>query len=47
MSSLLSPIVAKPPDERLGQEKQIQRLSEMLYESEDKVTALRAQEKVK
>ncbi|KAI8888887.1 hypothetical protein K501DRAFT_10800 [Backusella circina FSU 941] len=46
MSSLLSPLVTRPSDERLGQEKQIQRLSEMLHESEDKVTALRAQEKL-
>jgi hypothetical protein len=34
------------PDERIGLEKQVQRLSEMLHESEDKVVALKSQEKV-
>jgi hypothetical protein len=47
MSSLLSPLVSRQtPDERIGLEKQVQRLSEMLHESEDKVIALRSQEKV-
>lgn len=48
MSSLLSPLVSRQvvPDERVGLEKQVQRLSEMLHESEDKVIALRSQEKV-
>lgn len=48
MSSLLSPLVSRQqvPDERVGLQKQVQRLSEMLHESEDKVAALRSQEKV-
>lgn len=48
MSSLLSPLVSRQqvPDERIGLQKQVQRLSEMLHESEDKVAALRSQEKV-
>lgn len=47
MSSLLSPLVSRHmPDERIGLEKQVQRLSEMLHESEDKVVALKSQEKV-
>ncbi|CAO3611333.1 unnamed protein product [Mucor fragilis] len=47
MSSLLSPLVSRQtPDERIGVEKQVQRLSEMLHESQDKITALQAQEKV-
>ncbi|KAI8639197.1 hypothetical protein BD408DRAFT_274804 [Parasitella parasitica] len=47
MSSLLSPLVSRQiPDERTGLEKQVQRLSEMLYESQDKITALQTQEKV-
>ncbi|KAL7308466.1 hypothetical protein PS15m_011666 [Mucor circinelloides] len=47
MSSLLSPLVSRQiPDERIGLEKQVQRLSEMLHESQDKITALQTQEKV-
>jgi hypothetical protein len=49
MSSLLSPLVSRqvqPADERIGLEKQVQRLSEMLRDSEEKVSALRNQEKV-
>ncbi|KAI8087755.1 uncharacterized protein B0P05DRAFT_584972 [Gilbertella persicaria] len=47
MSSLLSPLVSRQiPDERMGLEKQVQRLSQMLHESEDKVMALKHQEKV-
>lgn len=47
MSSLLSPLVSRQiPDERIGLEKQVQRLSEMLHESEDKVAAMKSQEKV-
>ena len=47
MSSLLSPLVSRQvPDERIGLEKQVQRLSELLHESEDKVTLLKSQEKV-
>jgi hypothetical protein len=47
MSSLLSPLVSRQiPDERIGLEKQVQRLSEMLHESEDKLVASRRQEKV-
>ncbi|KAG2230469.1 hypothetical protein INT48_003017 [Thamnidium elegans] len=49
MSSLLSPLVLQQhqrPDERIGVEKQVQRLSEMLHESQDQVNALKSQEKV-
>ncbi|OBZ86210.1 hypothetical protein A0J61_05737 [Choanephora cucurbitarum] len=47
MSSLLSPLVSRQmPDERLGLEKQVQRLSQMLHESEENVSALRNQEKI-
>lgn len=49
MSSLLSPLVSRQPtaaDERIILEKQVQRLSEMLHDSEEKVNALRNQEKV-
>ncbi|KAI7893005.1 uncharacterized protein EV154DRAFT_163793 [Mucor mucedo] len=47
MSSLLSPLVSRQiPDERIGLEKQVQRLSEMLHESQDKVNALKSQEKI-
>ncbi|KAF1806434.1 hypothetical protein FB192DRAFT_1350465 [Mucor lusitanicus] len=47
MSSLLSPLVSRQiPDERVGLEKQVRRLSEMLHESQDKITALQTQEKV-
>ena len=47
MSSLLSPLVSRQiPDERIGLEKQVQRLSEMLHDSQDKITALQTQEKV-
>ncbi|CEP12061.1 hypothetical protein [Parasitella parasitica] len=47
MSSLLSPLVSRQiPDERIGLEKQVQRLSEMLHESRDKIMALQTQEKV-
>ncbi|CAO3657048.1 unnamed protein product [Mucor hiemalis] len=47
MSSLLSPLVSRQvPDERIGLQKQVQRLSEMLHESEDRVSALRSQEKI-
>lgn len=49
MSSLLSPLVSQhqqKPDERIGLEKQVQRLSEMLHETQDEVNALKSQEKV-
>lgn len=47
MSSLLSPLVSRQiPDEKVGLQRQVQRLSEMLQESEEKVIALKSQEKV-
>ncbi|KAI9365642.1 hypothetical protein BD770DRAFT_376956 [Pilaira anomala] len=49
MSSLLSPLVSQhqqKPDERIGLEKQVQRLSEMLHETQDEVNALKSQEKI-
>ena len=50
MSHLLSPFVGGNnsgiSDNRIDLEKQVQQLREMLDESEDRVTALRTQEKV-
>ena len=49
MSHLLSPFVggnSGTSDNRIDLEKQVQQLREMLDESEDRVTALRTQEKV-
>lgn len=45
MSKLLSPL-SMGSESRLDLEKQVQKLREMLDESEDQVAALRAQEKV-
>ncbi|KAI7901543.1 uncharacterized protein BX663DRAFT_111458 [Cokeromyces recurvatus] len=47
MSSLLSTFISyQTPDEKISLEKQVQRLSEMLHESEEKIIALKSQEKV-
>jgi hypothetical protein len=47
MSSLLSPLVTRQiPDEKLGLQKQVERLSELLQESEEKNIALKSQEKI-
>ncbi|KAI8137772.1 hypothetical protein BJV82DRAFT_674402 [Fennellomyces sp. T-0311] len=46
VSHLLSPFVGGSSDNRIDLERQVQQLREMLDESEDRVEALRAQEKV-
>ncbi|KAI8373319.1 hypothetical protein BD560DRAFT_394607 [Blakeslea trispora] len=47
MSSLLSPLVSRQvPDERVNLERQVQRLSQMLHESEGNILALKNQEKI-
>lgn len=48
MSHLLSPLVSGNPNHgsRIALEREVQQLRELLEESEDKVAALKAQEKV-
>jgi hypothetical protein len=47
MMQLLSPLVSRPESKGVDLEKQVARLQELLQESEDQITALRNQERVR